>query len=85
MTRPERGTYLARLSGRGSSVLVSQLDAQTYRERAGPCLALAERAQRDDDKATWLALAGKWRRLAEGIAGPAGATTAAGAGSKRSC
>jgi len=48
-------------------------------------LALAERAQRDDDKATWLALAGKWRRLAEGIAGPAGATTAAGAGSKRSC
>ena len=65
MTRPERGTYLARLSGRGSSVLVSQLDAQTYRERAGQCLALAERAQRDDDKATWLELAGKWQRLAQ--------------------
>jgi hypothetical protein len=32
----------------------SQLDAQTYRERAAQCLALAERAQRDDDKATWL-------------------------------
>jgi hypothetical protein len=44
---------------------VSQLDAQAYRERAEQCLALAERAQRDDDKATWLALAGKWRRLAE--------------------
>ena len=44
---------------------MSQLDAQTYRERAGQCLALAERAQRDDDKATWLELAGKWQRLAE--------------------
>jgi hypothetical protein len=33
---------------------VSQLYAQTYRERAAQCLALAERAQRDDDKATWL-------------------------------
>ena len=46
-------------------VVVSQLDAQTYRERAAQCLALAERAQRDDDKATWLELAGKWQRLLE--------------------
>jgi hypothetical protein len=36
-----------------------------YRERAAQCLALAERAQRDDDKATWLELAGKWQRLAQ--------------------
>jgi hypothetical protein len=36
-----------------------------YPERAAQCLALAERAQRDDDKATWLELAGKWQRLAE--------------------
>ena len=65
VTRPKRGTYLAPSSGWGHSVVVSQLDAQTYRERAGQCLALAERAQRDDDKATWLELAGKWQRLAE--------------------
>ena len=54
-------------------------DRHTYRERAGQCLALAERAQHDNDKATWLALAGKWRRLAEelGSTRPAGATTAA--------
>ena len=44
---------------------MSQLDAQTYRERAAQCLALAERALRDDDKSTWLELAGKWQRLAE--------------------
>ena len=48
---------------------MSQLNVQTWRERAGQCLALAERAQRDDDKATWLELAGKWQRLAE-EAGP---------------
>ena len=78
LTRPERGTYLARLRG-GDSVVVSQLDAQTYRARAAQCLAFAERAQRDDDKATWLELAGKWQRLAEESAsrGRAGATTAA--------
>jgi len=44
---------------------VSQLDGQTYRERAAQCLVFAERTQRDEDKATWVALAGKWRRLAE--------------------
>jgi hypothetical protein len=38
---------------------------QKYRQRAAQCLALAEKAQRDDDKATWLELAGKWQRLAE--------------------
>ena len=44
---------------------MSQLDAQTYRERAAQCLALAERAQRDDEKGACLELAGKWQRLAE--------------------
>jgi hypothetical protein len=28
-------------------------------------LSLAAKAQRDDDKSTWLELAGKWQRLAE--------------------
>jgi hypothetical protein len=44
---------------------VSQLNAQKYRERSAQCLALAERARRDDDKSTWLELAGKWQRLAD--------------------
>ena len=46
-------------------IFVSELDGQKYRERAAQCVALAERAQRDDDKATWLELAGKWQRLAD--------------------
>ena len=64
---------------------MSQLDAQTYRERAAQCLALAERAQRDDDKGAWLELAGKWRRLAEelGSRGQQAQQPQPGAASKR--
>jgi hypothetical protein len=39
--------------------------ARNDRQRAAQCLSLAERAERDDDKATWVELAGKWQRLAE--------------------
>jgi hypothetical protein len=44
---------------------VSQYNAQKYRQWAAQCLSLAEKAGRDDDKATWLELAGKWQRLAD--------------------
>jgi hypothetical protein len=44
---------------------VSENSAEKYRERAAQCLSLAERAEREDDKATWLELAGKWQRLAD--------------------
>jgi hypothetical protein len=44
---------------------VSEKSAEKYREWAAQCLSLAERAQRDDDKATWLELAGKWQRLSQ--------------------
>ena len=45
---------------RGSSVLVSQLDVQMYRERAAQCLALAGRSQRDDDVALHFRHASAW-------------------------
>ena len=44
---------------------MSQLDAQKYRAWATQCLSMAHRAQRDDDKFTWLELADKWQLLAE--------------------
>jgi hypothetical protein len=44
---------------------VSENSAEKYRERAAQCLSLAERAEREEDRATWLELAGKWQRLAE--------------------
>jgi hypothetical protein len=44
---------------------VSQYNAQEYRQWAAQCLSLAERAVRDEDKSTWLELAGKWQRLSE--------------------
>ena len=44
---------------------MSENSAELYRQRAAQCLSLAERAEWDDDKATWLELAGKWQRLAE--------------------
>jgi hypothetical protein len=44
---------------------VSENSAEKYREWAAQCLSLAANAKRDDDKATWLELAGKWQRLAE--------------------
>jgi hypothetical protein len=44
---------------------VSENSTEKYRRRAAQYLSLAERAERDDDKPTWLELAGKWRRLAE--------------------
>jgi hypothetical protein len=44
---------------------VSEHSAEKYREWAAQCLSLAANAKRDDDKATWLELAGKWQRLAE--------------------
>jgi hypothetical protein len=44
---------------------VSQYNAEKYRQWAAQCLSLAAKAQRDDDKSTWLELAGKWQRLAE--------------------
>ena len=62
----ERLSYLAAgPSYSGNRVTVSENSSEKYRQRAAQCLSLAERAERDDDKATWLELAGKWQRLAE--------------------
>jgi hypothetical protein len=44
---------------------MSENSAEKYRQRAAQCLSLAERAEREEDRATWLELAGKWQRLAE--------------------
>jgi hypothetical protein len=44
---------------------VSQQSADKYRQWAAKCLSLAAKTERDDDKSTWLELAGKWQRLAE--------------------
>jgi hypothetical protein len=44
---------------------VSETSAEKYRQRAAQCLSLAANAKREDDRATWLELAGKWQRLAE--------------------
>ena len=39
--------------------------AHEYRRWATQCLSMAGRAMRDEDKTAWLALAGKWQRLAD--------------------
>ena len=44
---------------------MSENSAEKYRQWAAQCLSLAANAKREDDKATWLELAGKWQRLAE--------------------
>jgi hypothetical protein len=44
---------------------VSQHSADKYRRWAAQCLSLAAKAERNDDKSTWLELAGKWQRLSE--------------------
>jgi hypothetical protein len=41
-----------------------------YRQQAEECREQAERALRDEDRESWLKLAAKWRRLAEGAHPP---------------
>ena len=43
---------------------MSQYKANEYRKWAADCLSFAAKAQREEDKRTWLGLASKWKRLA---------------------
>jgi hypothetical protein len=43
---------------------VSRYKVNEYRQWTAECLSFAAKAEREEDKRTWLGLASKWERLA---------------------
>jgi gluconate kinase len=50
---------------------VPKRKADHYRQQAQECREQAARALRDEDRQSWLKLAAKWQRMAEGTHHPA--------------